>query len=147
LATILNFSLPWWTPLIRTSSHLAPRFFVIFSLSEIASVRVPDVSVKPVASKELPLGHVSATCTVSAVGEMVTVSVSASPTVVKLSVLVAVGAAAGPATGGGAEGGSAGGESTIVVQVAVTPVESSIVFVAEPTTPVGLTDSWIVLVR
>src|SRR5206468_8632368 len=125
LATILNFSLPAWTPLIRTSSHLAPRFFVTRSLSDRsgkkASVRVPEVSVNPVASKELPLsGQVSATCTVSAVGEMVTVSGSAVPAVVKLSATVVAGAAGGPATGpggGGGGSGSGGAGTTVVVQV------------------------------
>ena len=151
LATILNFNLPPWTPLILTSSHLAPRFFVTRSFSETASVRAPEVSVKPVASKELPLlGQVSATCTVSAFGETVTVSGSLEPTVAKLSATVVAGAAAGPARGAGADGcgsGSGGAARTVVVQLAVAPVETSTRFVAAPDLPVGLTDSGIVRVR
>jgi len=108
--------------LIRTSSHLALRFFVILSFSEIARVRDPEVSVKPVASKELlPFDHVSATCTVSAFDETVTVSGSEVPAAVKVSATVVAGAAGGPTTAGGADGcvGSAGGGSIVVVQVAL----------------------------
>ena len=51
------------------------------------------------------------------------------------SATVEVGAAGGPATGGGAAG--SGGAAILVVQLAVAPVDTSTVFVAEPATPVG----------
>jgi hypothetical protein len=126
---------------------LALRFFVILSFSEIARVRDPEVSVKPVASKELLLlDHVSATCTVSAFDETVTVSGSEVPAAVKVSATAVVGAAGGPATAGGAVG-SAGGGSIVVVQVALAPVEISTTFVAEPLVPIGLALNSIVRVR
>jgi hypothetical protein len=130
--------------LIRTSSDLAVRRLVIFrrDTSAAASVRGGVTSRTPVTSKLALLGQVKAICAVFALGEIATDSVSVSPGLVKVSVIVRVGAAAGPGIGetNGGGGGGGGCELSRVNSVVVltdSPVESETVTVPVPSLPEG----------
>jgi hypothetical protein len=135
--------------LIRTSSDRAVRRFVISSrgrcaTSALANVRKDErgTSWTPVTSKELPVGQVSAICAVCAFGEIATDPASVSPDLVKVSVIVRVGAAAGPGIGetsGGGGGGGAGALSRVnsVVVLTDSPVESETATVPVPSLPEG----------
>jgi hypothetical protein len=134
--------------LIRTSSDLAVLRLVITSRGRCASSALANArkdergtSWTAVTSKELPVGQVSAICAVCAFGEIATASASVSPDLLKVSVIVRVGAAAGPGIGetsGGGEGG-AGELSRVNSVVALTdsPVESETVTVPVPSLPEG----------
>ena len=87
------------------------------------------------------MGQVSAICAVCAFGEIATDSASVSPGLVKVSVIVRVGAAAGPGigetSGGGGGGGGVLSRENSVGALADSPVESETAIPPVPSLPEG----------